>query len=154
MKETITAVKVGDKDFRIHPFNAFSGASVFLFATKKIVPLLKALDIDLSQVLELKTTEVLHFAADMLGPVLDNIDPEELKKFMGECLAQVEILMPAGYVWLYRGDTFADEEVEFSTKTCFILCYHALKPILQDFFGDADLSSLLNPNRSTNRSPA
>jgi len=149
MKETAKAVKFGDYEFRIRAFDAFSGAGVFLFATKKIIPLLKALNIGVDGMLDMNTDDLLHLAADMIGPILDNIEPEELKKFMSDCLAQVEVLMPAGYVPLYKGGVFAVEEIEYSTKTCFVLCFHAIKPLLTDFFGDVDWSSLLNPSRTT-----
>lgn len=151
MKETAKAVKIGEYEFLIHPFNAFDGAGVFLFATKKIIPLLKSLQMDINNLLDMDTSEMLRMAADMIGPVLDNITPEELKKFMADCLQQVEIHMDAGYNWLYRGGTFAVEEIEYSTKICLVLCFHALKPILRDFFGDVDWSSILNASKITNQ---
>lgn len=151
MKELAQAVKVGEYEFRIRAFDAFSGAGVFLFATKKIIPLLKTLNIGVDGILDMSTDNLLHMAADMIGPFLDNIEPDELKKFIGDCLAQVEVLMPAGYVPLYKGGVFAVEEIEYSTKTCFVLCFHAIKPLLTDFFGDVDWSSLLNSSKITNQ---
>lgn len=151
MKEMAQAVKFGDHDFRIRSFDAFNGAGVFLFATKKIIPLLKAMNIGVDNILDMKNDDLLYLAADMIGPVLDNISQDELKGFMSDCLKQVDMLMPAGYVPLYQGGVFAVEEIEYSTKTCFVLCFHAIKPLLTDFFGDVDWSSLLNPSKTTKR---
>ena len=149
MRELTTAVKFDDREYRIHTPDAFGGAGIFLFATQKIVPLLKSLNIDASKLLDMDMTETLRLLADMIGPIINNIDADELSKFMKNCLSYVEILMPAGYMPLFRAGVFADDEIGHSTKTCFVLCFNVVKPILQDFFGDVNWGSLLGPSKTT-----
>lgn len=150
MKETITTMTFDDREYRVHSFTAFEGAGVFLFVTQKIVPLLNALNIGTDTLLDMSQEDLLPMIAKLIGPVLNSIKKSELVDFMKQCLSQVEVLMPAGYMRVYSGDTFVDEEIEHSLKTCFVLCFHAVKPLLQDFFGDVNWGSLLaNPSLTT-----
>ena len=151
MRDTITNLKFEDREYRIHTFTAFEGAGVFLFVTQKIVPLLNALNIGMDGLLDMERDDVLPTLAKLIGPVLNSIKKEELVEFMKGCLGQVEVLMPAGYMKVFSGDTFVDEEIEHSLKTCFVLCYHAIKPLLQDFFGEINLTSILNQASNTNQ---
>ena len=151
MRDTITNLKFEDREYRIHTFTAFEGAGVFLFVTQKIVPLLNALNIGMDGLLDMERDDVLPTLAKLIGPVLNSIKKEELVEFMKGCLGQVEVLMPAGYMKVFSGDTFVDEEIEHSLKTCFVLCFHAIKPLLQDFFGEINLTSILNQASNTNQ---
>ncbi len=151
MRELTKALKFDDREYRIHTPDAFGGAGIFLFATQKIVPLLKSLNIDVKKLMDMELTETLRMMGDLIGPVINSIEPDELTKFMKSCLSYVEILMPAGYMPLFRAGVFADDEVGHSTKTCFVLCFNVVKPILQDFFGDMNWASLLNPSKTTTR---
>lgn len=153
MKEAkfLNIVTVNERRYKINNFDAFDGGYVVLFVTRKIVPLLKAVNIDFQELLKQDVNVALSRLAALIGPVLDSITREELKEFMATCLSKVEVDMPAGYVPLYRGGTFALEEVEKSTKTAFVLCFYAIKPILTDFFGESALSGILNLKTNTNQ---
>ena len=151
MRELPTALKFDEHEYRIKTPDAFGGAGIFLFATQKIVPLLKSLNVDLSKLMDTDMTETLRLLADLVGPVINSIGSDELSKFMKTCLSYVEILMPAGYMPLFRAGVFADDEIGHSTKTCFVLCFNVVKPILQDFFGDVNWGSILAPSKITNQ---
>ena len=146
-----TAVKVGDYDFRIHNIDALHGTAIIMFVAKKVLPLLKSLNIDFEAFLKEDTNTAMGQIADAIAPVLNSISPEELTDVMETCLKQVDILMPAGYVKLYAGGEFAVPEIKYSMKTCFALCYHVIKPVITDFFGESGLSMLKAFNPTTNQ---
>ena len=152
MKEAkfLNIVTVNERRYKIKNFDPFDGGYVVLFVTRKIVPLLKAVNIDFQELLKQDVNEALSSLAALIGPVLDSITREELKEFMATCLSKVEVELAAGYMPVYRAGTFALDEIEQSTKTCFILCFHAIRPILTDFFGESALTGILNLKPSTN----
>lgn len=156
MKEDkfFNVVTIGNYQYKINTMNAFDGSNVFLFVTKKIIPILKGIKIDIGEVLKKDINESLNEIGDMISPILEAITPEELKDVMATCLSHVDILLPAGYVRLYKGGVFAVEEIEYSTKTCFVLCYHVIKPLVNDFFGEKSLSLFKNLKMSLSESQA
>lgn len=139
-------VEVGGVRYRVTDFDPFSGGFVFLFVIRKIVPLLKAMDVDITGLLTMEANQGLGQIVEIIIPVLDSISQEDLQKFMELCLQQVEIDLPAGYEPVMRGGEFTVDEVKYSLKTAFVLCYHAIEGILKDFFGEEALGSIFTQN--------
>lgn len=144
-------VTLNERRYKIKNFDPFDGGYVVLFVTRKIVPLLKAVNIDFQELLKQDVNTALSNLAVLIGPVLDSITREELREFMATCLSRVEVDMPAGWIPVFRGGTFALEEVESSTKLCFLLCFHAIRPLLVDFFGESALNFIKIPKADTNQ---
>lgn len=153
-EKTANLVEINGKKFHIMPFDAFDGGYATLFVLKKIVPLLKALDIGLDTLLDTKKEDAFSHLAELIGPMLDSISREELREFMEMCLSQVEILRAAGPMKLYAGGIFNDEEIGNSTKACMLLCYHAIRPLAADFFGGNGLDLGRLSKLIGNQSPA
>lgn len=136
MRNVVRVVDVGEHRYRITDFDALRGGFVFLFAAKKIIPLLKVVDADFGSILRQGVNDGFEQIIGAVMPVLDSISQEDLVKFMTMCLEQVEIELPAGYEKVMRGGEFTVDEVKYSTKLAFILCYHAIEGIVKDFFGE------------------
>lgn len=133
-------VEVSGKRYRITDFDALSGGFVFLFVTRKIVPMLNLADMDVENILGGDANQGLSRILEMVIPVLDSISQEDLQKFMAMCLEQVEVDLPAGYEKVMRNGEFTNDEVKYSTKLAFMLCFEAIKGMLTDFFGESALS--------------
>lgn len=139
-REHTRIVEVMGKRYRITDFDALSGGGVFLFATKKIIPLLNALDMDFGALMQMNSTDGFGKIVEVITPVLDSISQEDLRKFMSMCLEQVEIELPAGFEKVMRRGEFTVDEVKYNVKLAFLLCYHALEGIIRDFFGESALN--------------
>lgn len=140
MREHVRIAEVMGKRYRIHDFDALGGGFVFLFVTRKIVPLLKVVDTDFTKLLSMDANSSIGQVIEMVLPVLDSISQEDLQKFMAMCLEQVEVDLPAGYEKVMRNGEFTNDEVKYSTKLAFMLCFEAIKGMLTDFFGENALS--------------
>ncbi len=150
MRKDPIYVDIGENNFCIRPFTAFDGGYAALFVMKKLLPMLKAvaggnekndqvnavLDADIGDAGALDWDKT--FAA--IEPIIYSIDRTELNEFMELCLGQIEIRMKAGYMPLYKHGVFADEEIGYSTFTCFRLCFEAVKPLVADFFAENGLN--------------
>lgn len=142
LREHTKIVEVDGNSYRITDFDALSGGFVFLFVVKKVVPLLKMMEVDFANVLAMETNEGFGRIIEALLPVLDSISKEDLQQFMAQCLEQVEIELPAGYERVMRKGEFTVDAVKYSTKTAFMLCYHAIQGMVTDFFGEKALGFL------------
>lgn len=142
MREHTRIVEVDGKEYRVTDFDALSGGFVFLFVAKKIIPLLEVAETDFTQLLGGDANEGFGKIISAVMPVLDSISHEDLRQFMLACLEQVEIKLPAGYEKVVRRGEFTVDEVKYSTKLAFILCYHAIKGMVTDFFGEKALGFL------------
>ena len=147
-------IEIGDNKYRILRFDPFDGGYVSLFVVKKVIPLLKAFDIGLDQLLDQEKNAAFEQMADMIMPILNTISRQELREFQEICLSHVEILRPAGFMRLYSAGVFNDDEVGHSTKTCLVLCYHAIRPLIEDFFGESGLDFSQIFKSITSRQPA
>lgn len=142
---------IGELSFRVTDFDAFSGGAAFLFCLKKLIPLIKALNIDLTKLMGKDAEKGLAEIVDMVAPVVESITQENLKEFMELCLAQVEQQFPAGWVKVYNNGIFQSDDVKYSPKLAMLLCYHAVKGIITDFFGESGsnlfpkLKAIMNP---------
>jgi hypothetical protein len=135
--ETINGMR-----FRIEEFDALSGGVACLFVTKKLIPLLAAFDIDITKVLNKEAKNGMQDIIKTIAPVLEGINPDDLKQFMALCLAQVEMEKPAGWQKVYQNGMFGVNEVKKSTKLAFTLCFQVAKGLMTDFFGEGGLSFL------------
>ncbi len=142
MREHVRIAEVQGKRYRIRDFDALGGGFVFLFVTRKIVPLLNIVESDLTGLLSMEANKGLSKIVELVIPVLDSISQEDLQKFMAMCLEQVEIELPAGFEKVMRNGEFTNDEVKYSTKLAFMLCFEAIKGLLTDFFGENALSSI------------
>ena len=151
-KDHVKTVVVDGINYRITDFDALSGGFVFMFVMKKVVPLLKIMEVDLASVLTMETNEGFGKIVEAVLPVLDSISKDDLQQFMSQCLEQVEIELPAGYEKVMRKGEFTVDAVKYSTKTAFLLCYHAIQGIVTDFFGEKALGFLKNINPKATKS--
>ena len=145
-REHTKIVEVNGKRYRITDFDALSGGFVFLFVIKKVIPLLQMMEIDFNDLMGMDATEGFGKLVNAIAPVLDSISKDDLRQFMEQCLDQVEIELPAGYEKVMRKGEFTNDEVKYSTKIAFMLCYHAIKGIVTDFFGEKALGFLKMTN--------
>ena len=153
-REAYKTVTIGKNEYRVETFDPIGGGKVFLFCLKKIVPLLKALDIDFAEVMKSEVGAGMAQIAEIVTPVLEGITGEDLAEFMGLCLERVEIKLPAGYEKVYRHGEFTDTEVRYSTKLALQLCYVAIEDMIVDFFGESSLTFLQGIKQSMSQQDA
>lgn len=145
-REHSKIVEVAGKRYRITDFDALSGGYVFLFVMKKVIPLLEVMNVDFANMLSLEANEGFGQIITAIMPVLDSISKDDLRQFMEQCLEQVEADLPAGFEKVMRKGEFTIDEVKYSTKISFLLCYHAIQGIITDFFGEKALGFLKPAN--------
>lgn len=153
-REHTKIVEIDGDNYRITDFDALSGGKMFVFVTKKVIPLLNLVDVELTGLLQQGAEESLKELARALLPVLDNISNEDIETFMKLCLEQVEIELPAGYEKVMRNGEFVIDKVKYSTKLAFTLCYHAVSGVIADFFGENALSSIEGMKKKNTRKPS
>lgn len=153
-REHVRLVEVEGNTYRITDFDALNGGYVFLFVVKKIIPLLQAVDVDFMSILSMESKDGFGRLLSVIMPVLDSISKDDLKEFMGQCLEQVEISLPAGYEKVMRNGIITVDAVRYSTKMAFMLCFQAIEGIITDFFGEKGLGFLskLKPQDTKSRS--